>query len=364
MTNLTVNINRQQTLAMIQSMENNTVDINTLIEMFLNQYSSNQTKRAYRRSIYAYLAFLYGDVKELTFSELVTQTMDAQLYFNHYKEKLLDGEIKTSSLNNMIKGIKYFYNWLMGITTINGINFQNPFKINPFHNIQQVSENDSEGSEPLSKEELSLMLSKVYGSDDNCKLRNKLMFTIAITTGIRVTPLTSLTWNNIKEDSNGHYIEILDTNKNRKLMKIRIREEYFAELLEWSSKQGCSDSSKPIFGICPDRANVIIKEWAKSVGITKKITFHSLRTTTACEVYDKSENIDIARDMLGHSSIATTKRYIDKKKSVKEYGMDIITNTKDVSDLSNLLNLLSKESIIELLNNLDDNTKLEILKKL
>ena len=55
----------------------------------------------------------------------------------------------------------------------------------------------------------------------------------------------------------------------------------------------------------------LLPRLAKKVGITKRVHPHALRHTHACELRAEGVDVGIISKQLGHSSIATTARYLD-----------------------------------------------------
>ncbi len=54
---------------------------------------------------------------------------------------------------------------------------------------------------------------------------------------------------------------------------------------------------------------VVLKEWMEAAGITKHITYHCSRHTTASLAISAGADISAVKDVLGHGSITSTEVY-------------------------------------------------------
>ena len=70
---------------------------------------------------------------------------------------------------------------------------------------------------------------------------------------------------------------------------------------------------------------VPMKEWIRSVGITKNITFHSYRRTFATLQGAAGTDIRTIQSMMAHKSITTTQRYMKVVDSNKREASNKIT---------------------------------------
>ena len=53
-----------------------------------------------------------------------------------------------------------------------------------------------------------------------------------------------------------------------------------------------------------------LQQWVNEAGITKKITFHCARHTYACLLIDNNIPLPTVQEMMGHSSIRNTMKYV------------------------------------------------------
>jgi site-specific recombinase XerD len=333
-----------------------------IIERFLKEFKSESTKKSYRKSINDFYTWLYGD-KTLTLQMMIIDPVHAGEYSAYWMEQLNNGKIKTSTYNCKFKGIKSFYDWLITRTTSNTLDFT-MMKINPFNVVKQMKEYDSEGSDALEPDEIMLMLSNPYGRGKHIQERNVLMFVLAITTGIRNHALLTITENNIIKMGNDWVIDTIDKEDKQALKPIN---NYYDRLMNWyhEDKKTRTDKDNTIFNIHPIHANKVISDWAKSVGIDKKITFHSLRATTAVRIYEDNDgNLAKVQLALNHSHMETSKIYVDKNNKINHDAENIIESLQNVTTFEEKMEQLSKEELLEILSSLNASTKMQILKNL
>ena len=135
----------------------------------------------------------------------------------------------------------------------------------------------------------------------------KKAFFFSCFTGLRYSDIASLTWGNI------------DGNKIAKRM-VKTREMIYMPLSANALAQlpTPGDAQELVFHLRSERQNIDdMKEWIKSAGITKKITFHCARHTFACLLLTYGTDIYTVSKLLGHKNIATTLIYahmVDEKK--------------------------------------------------
>jgi site-specific recombinase XerD len=337
-----------------------------IIEAYLSTLNSDNTRDSFRRAINSFFSTLYpNDI--LTAEMMIINPAQAQGYALMYKNAYRNKEIMASTYNSKIKGIKYFYDWLIVQTTLNTMNMK-IFNVNPFAQVKLISESDSVGSMPLEIDEVILMLANPYGHNDHIKERNSLLLEMAITTGIRRTAITSITINNIKKIGNNWVLEVMDKGNKRDIKSIN---NYYDRLIKWYNHDKLfrtpTEDKDVIFNISDKTANRIIKTWVEKVGINKDITFHSLRVTTAIEIFKREgNNIFAVQSYLNHSSANTSKIYVDKMNTIKTAGEDIINDGKLANSINveEVLNNANKEDLLMAIKTLDSVSQLKIAKLL
>jgi integrase/recombinase XerD len=170
----------------------------------------------------------------------------------------------------------------------------------------------------ISKEEVE----KLLAQPDQTKIRgirDAAMLELLYATGMRVTELIELKKAQWKED----YVEVIGKgNKQRiiphTLKAKRLTHHYLNQLGESSCEYLFQSSHRKAM----TRQNfwLIIKKYAKTAGITAKLSPHSLRHAFATHLLEGGTNLRFIQQMLGHADISTTEIYTQvARQRLKEY---------------------------------------------
>ena len=171
--------------------------------------------------------------------------------------------------------------------------------------------------------------------------RDYVLFVLGIATGYRAGDLVSLQVRDVKEALRAGYFRIMEGKKlnsknirkcNRKPREVvivskleRILKNYIKDKKDYEYMFPSRKGSYDYIGV--QRVSTILSEAGEAFGLDN-ITAHSMRKTYAYCIFVESEyNITVVKEMLGHSSIEETKRYL---------GLD----RRDFDDLSKSLNSL------------------------
>ncbi len=140
--------------------------------------------------------------------------------------------------------------------------------------------------------------------------QTKNAFMFACFTGLRISDLKKLTWQEIK---NGYlYFRQKKTLgvERMKLHKVAI------EIIDQQKKNNCN--SEKVFKLIADNhSGMQIKKWAKSAKINKLVTWHVARHSFATIALSNGVDIYTVSKLLGHKDIKVTQIYakiIDEKK--------------------------------------------------
>lgn len=140
--------------------------------------------------------------------------------------------------------------------------------------------------------------------------RNHVMFLIGIYTGLRISDIRKLRVRDLKGKS---HLEII-SQKTDKKMRISVNDNLRSALDDYlknrsdyeyilKSREG---DNRPISN---NQAYNILSDAAEALGINN-IGTHSMRKTFGYHLYQKTKDIVLVKELLSHSDIEITKRYI------------------------------------------------------
>lgn len=161
-------------------------------------------------------------------------------------------------------------------------------------------------TEESKKEYLTVQEIKQLISTDCKNDMLKRAFIFCCLTGIRFSDVRKIKFEDIKTDFDGKKVVEFRQQKTSGLMTLKISDE----AVKWIPEQESKTDNDFVF-ILPknDSANVQLKKWCKDAGITKYVTFHCSRHTSATLFLTLGTPIEVASKLLGHSKISTTQVY-------------------------------------------------------
>lgn len=143
--------------------------------------------------------------------------------------------------------------------------------------------------------------------------RNKTMIQLLLNTGLRLSEMTNLKWNDI--DLMTGQVKVVE-GKGLKDRILWLDEETLSMLGKWKQRQfkewGRSDlvfTTRTLHSLDGKAVRSMIKTYSDKAGIKKHITTHSLRHTFASDLLRDTKNIRIVQKALGHADISSTQIY-------------------------------------------------------
>ena len=165
--------------------------------------------------------------------------------------------------------------------------------------------------EVLSPDEAVRLVSLEDASDMG--LRDRALFELAYSCGLRVSELTGLDLDCIDAATG----EVRVTGKGSKTRIVPVGAHALTALAAWLAKRGtiAKPGEKAIFvgragsRITPREVQRRIKRWAGAAGLEVDVHPHMLRHSFASHVLQSSGDLRAVQEMLGHASISSTQVY-------------------------------------------------------
>ncbi len=151
--------------------------------------------------------------------------------------------------------------------------------------------------------------------EDNQEIRDKAMFELLYSSGLRLAELVSLNLHEARELIGE--AEVTVTGKGGKTRKVPVGAKAIEALRAWIEirvKLARPEERALFVGARGERISPRVVErrltrWGKKLGVTAQVHPHVLRHSFATHVLQSSGDLRAVQDMLGHASISTTQVY-------------------------------------------------------
>ncbi len=150
--------------------------------------------------------------------------------------------------------------------------------------------------------------------------RDLLLFVLGINTGLRISDILPLKLKDVKDKKGDpkDYIYLTE-KKTHKQRKIVLNSEVKKALQVFFTRSKVYDLDTYL--ITSDRDNKnrpltkamawhLVNKWCREVGILERVGTHTLRKTLGYQMRKSGIAIEVIQEMLGHSSVSVTTRYI------------------------------------------------------
>jgi integrase/recombinase XerD len=141
--------------------------------------------------------------------------------------------------------------------------------------------------------------------------RNAAMLRLLYVAGLRVSELCGLSWRDLQP--RGEAGQVIVTGKGSKTRSVLLTAACWRVLMDLRSD---APADGPVFrsqksgGICPSWVARIVRKAARRAGIELNVSPHWCRHAHASHSMDRGAPVHLVAATLGHSSVATTSRYL------------------------------------------------------
>lgn len=267
----------------------------------LEKNASTHTCRCYRKDLEEFESFLKdSNIKVDPFGQLEIEKVDRfdirrYLSFLHRKNR-------KSSIARKLSTLRSFFRYLVRERVIS----INPAKV--------VSTPKVEKPLPttLTVDEAFRLMDSPKRGEIKGEHRDRAILELLYSSGLRVGELVGLNFNDL--DLTLGIVKVFGKGRKERIVPVGSKAlEALKTYLE-GRKSGKPDD--PLFVNSRGRrltarsVDRIIKKYSKISGIVRKVSPHTLRHTFATHLLDAGADIREIQEMLGHSSLSTTQRYI------------------------------------------------------
>lgn len=274
--------------------------INSFIEYLKEvKHSSENTVASYRRDLSKLDSYLNSN--KISLKDVNSTSL------NTYILRLEKEGMSSATVSRNVASIRSFFTFLLNKGLI---------KSNPTETIKPPKV-EKKAPETLSIEEVTLLLDQPVG-DSNKEIRDKAMLELLYATGMRVTELISIKFQDV--DMSMNFVQCIDNGKARIIPFENAAKNALTKYILNVRPVMCGDSEY-LFTNCKGEQMTrqgfwkIIKLYATRAGIDKDITPHMIRHSFAMHMVNNGADLRALQEMLGHSDISTTQVYLKNKRS-------------------------------------------------
>ena len=217
---------------------------------------------------------------------------------------LVDDGISTTTINRKIASLKAFYKFLLKTGQL---------RVSPLLK-HKALKTPKKVQIPFSEKELDLVLNQLRYPEGFEGIRDKLIIDLFYTTGMRRAELIGLQVNNV--DIGAGVIKVLGKRKKERIIPLLpvIIEEICVYLKERSELESIADEGHfflMLKGVKLNESFVyrLINTYFSNVSEKVKKSPHVLRHTFATHLLNKGADLNSVKELLGHSSLASTQVY-------------------------------------------------------
>ncbi len=264
----------------------------------LEKNYSVHTLKAYTRDINSFQVFCESEFSITDLTEVNYGIIRSWIV------NLVDSGLSNKSINRKIASLIAYYKFLLKIEAIE----HNPLAK---HKALKVSKKIEI---PFSEEEMTSIMDQISYPDDFEGKRDKLLIELLYTTGIRRAELINLRINDI--DLHTKTLRVLGKRNKERLAPllestIELYNEYMNQrhILLQGREEEYVFLSKSGLKIYETLVYRIINRYFSKVSTKVKKSPHILRHTFATHLLNKGADLNSVKELLGHSSLASTQVY-------------------------------------------------------
>lgn len=258
---------------------------------------SAHTVTAYRNDLDQFVQYFAEMVGEFNVNKV-----DARLV-RGWVIKLMEKGLNPGSVNRKVSSLKSFFKYLQRQRVI----VENPISAVPLPKIRRRL------PEFVEENKLNHLLDSGYFTDNFIGTRDELIIALFYGTGIRLSELVGLKYNNI--DLNATQIKVLGKRNKERIVPYpssinSLIVKYWEKRAElFGTNSDClllTEKGAPVYAKLVYR---VVKNELGKVTLLEKRSPHVLRHTYATHLMNHGADLNAVKELLGHSSLAATQIY-------------------------------------------------------
>ncbi|TDT71906.1 integrase/recombinase XerD [Hypnocyclicus thermotrophus] len=280
------------------------MELNQIIDNFLyyQDISENKTEntiKSYKADLLQFSDFI-SNIEKKSIDKV--EEIDIKAFFKHLKNK----NITKRSRNRKLSAIKTFFKYLKDKNIV----IKNPTLF------LENQELHTKLPDILTKNDFIKLRESIEENKIN-NIRNRFIIELLYSSGIRPSELLELSHNNINIEERELYI-VSKNKKDRITFFSRTAKEYYLKYLE-AQKQKFKENFNPKILITNNSNNKltdrslrrIVEKIRINSNINKEISPHTFRHSFAVYMLQNGMNIHYLQEIMGHSSLESTKVYLN-----------------------------------------------------
>ncbi|SHJ79932.1 tyrosine-type recombinase/integrase [Paramaledivibacter caminithermalis] len=288
--------------------------MNNFMEYLKNQDKSNGTLKTYTLNILNFINYY-----QQTFDEEFIASNIILMDLQDWRTYMVTRGLKANTINNRIAAIKEYFTFLQNKSII---------KTNPAISLKKIKLNNSIQKETFTLKEFKKIKRAIYKEGNVLDI---FIFELFSKSGVRITEAINIKVSDltITERIGGSNLRVIGKNRKERLIPLHldIRKALESYLL-WRNKHKFKDSTYLLLSERGEKftRSGLYKRFLKYQYLTGiEIHPHKFRHFFASQIV-KSNPINIAQELLGHSSVTTTQKYLSTEKEDIIAAVDSLEN--------------------------------------
>lgn len=289
-------------------------------------YMTAATCRDYVFKIALFLSYINEDTLAIKTTDITESKVTS--YMISIKTKEIDGkqvETSDSYRNTVWYSLNNFLQYLADHNLIQE-NYIKKIKKKKNTDLERINQKRIK----LTVDDFNKILSSINKDNSRYPERDKAIFMMYMSTGMRKTALSSINLEDL--DLKRNKLTVID--KGDKTHQYTLFNKELLALYDWLEQrklfQNASNNNALFISnqgnrISPDELERIIKCHSKRA-LGKSFSPHKLRSGFITIMYEQTGDIEKVRRMVGHKQVSTTQRYIVTDNKEKEEAADIMEN--------------------------------------